>query len=81
MTEEDYWTSDPAFQEIIEMAAEQGQMLLTEPKHARRPFSDYQIKPLYESNPWQPAKTYYMVTMGDKNVGRLFNNYETAFNG
>jgi hypothetical protein len=79
MTEEDYWASDPAFQEIIETAAVQGQMLLAEPKRARRTFSDYQIKPLYESNPWQPAKTYYMVAIRDKNVGRLFNNYEAAF--
>jgi hypothetical protein len=50
MTEEDYWASDPAFHEIIETAAAQGQMLLAEPKRARRTFSDYQIKPLYESN-------------------------------
>jgi hypothetical protein len=80
MTEEDYWASDPDFHEIIETAAVQGEMLLTESKTERPTFRDYQIKPLYESNPWQPANTFYMVTLWDKNIGRLFDSYEAAFN-
>ena len=55
MTEEDYWASDPDFDEIIKTAATQGETLLTEAKCERRTFRDYQIKPLYESNRWQPA--------------------------
>ena len=35
-------------------------MLLTVSTSKQPTFRDYQIKPLYESNPWQPAKTYYM---------------------
>ena len=80
MTEEDYWASDLDFHEIIEAAAAQGEELLTEGKCDQPTFSDYQIKPLYESNPWQPARTFYMVTLWDNNVGRLFNSYEAAFN-
>jgi hypothetical protein len=80
MTEEDYWASDPDFHEIIETAAVQGEMLLTESKTERPTFRDYQIKPLYECNPWQPANTFYMVTLWDKNIGRLFDSYEAAFN-
>jgi hypothetical protein len=79
MTEEDYWASDPNFHEIIETVAAQGEMLLESKRH-RPTFRDYQIKPLYESNPWQPANTYYMVTLSDKSVGRLFDSYEAAFN-
>jgi hypothetical protein len=79
MNEEDYWASDPGFHEVIESAAAQGEMLLSEAKSKQPNFGDYQIKPLYESNPWQPARTYYMVTLWDKNVGRLFDNYEAAF--
>jgi hypothetical protein len=79
MTEEDYWAGDPDFQEVIEAAAAQGEMLLTEPKAGRPAFTDYQIKPLYESNPWQPAKTFYMVSLWDQNLGRLFDSYESAF--
>jgi hypothetical protein len=79
MNEEDYWASDPGFHEVIESAAARGEMLLSEGKSKQPNFGDYQIKPLYESNPWQPARTYYMVTLGDKNVGRLFDNYEAAF--
>ena len=80
MTEEDYWASDPNFAETIETAAAQGEMLLLQSKGDRPTFSDYQIKPLYESNPWQPANTYYMVTLLDRSVGRLFQNYDAAFN-
>ena len=79
MTEEDYWAGDPDFQETIETAAARGEMLLTEPKAGRPAFTDYQIKPLYESNPWQPAKTFYMVSLWDQNLGRLFDSYESAF--
>ena len=79
MNDEDYWASDPGFHEVIESAAAQGEMLLSEAKSKQPNFGDYQIKPLYESNPWQPARTYYMVTLWDKNVGRLFDNYEAAF--
>jgi hypothetical protein len=80
MTEEDYWASDPNFDEIIGMVAAQGEMLLRQSKRDRPTLSDYQIKPLYESSPWQPANTYYMVTLWDKSVGRLFDNYGAAFN-
>ena len=79
MTEEDYWASDPDFQEIIETAAAQGDILLAKPERKRPTFGDYQIRPLYERNPWQPGKTYYMVTLWDNNLGRLFDNYEAAF--
>jgi len=79
MTEEDYWASDPDFQEIIEAAAAQGDILLAKPERKRPTFGDYQIRPLYERNPWQPGKTYYMVTLWDNNLGRLFDNYEAAF--
>lgn len=79
MTEEDYWAGDPDFHQIIETAAAQGEMLLTEPETGRPTFTDYQIKPLYESNPWQPAKTFYMVSLWDQNLGRLFDSYEAAF--
>jgi hypothetical protein len=79
MTEEEYWASESDFHKIIETAAAQGEMLLTEPKPERPTFRDYQIKPLYESNPWQPARTFYMVTLWDNNLGRLFDSYEAAF--
>jgi hypothetical protein len=79
MTEEEYWAGDSDFHEIIEMAAAQGEMLLTEPKPVRPTFRDYRITPLYESNPWQPARTFYMVTLRDNNLGRLFDSYEAAF--
>jgi hypothetical protein len=79
MTEEDYWASDSELHEVIEAAAAQGEMLLIKAKIGPPSLGDYQIKPLYESNPWQPAKTYYMVTLWAENVGWLFDNYETAF--
>jgi hypothetical protein len=79
MTEEDYWANDLELHEAIEAAAVQGEMLLSGAKIGQPSFGDYQIKPLYESNPWQPAKTYYMVTLWAKNVGWLFDNYEAAF--
>jgi hypothetical protein len=79
MTEEDYWASDWELHEVIEAATAQGEIRLRMAKIDVLNFSDYQIKPLYESNPWQPAKTYYMVTLWAKNVGRLFDNYEAAF--
>jgi len=63
MNEEDYWASDPGFHEVIESAAARGEMLLSEGKSKQPNFGDYQIKPLYESNPWQPARTYYMVPL------------------
>lgn len=79
MTEEDYWASDSDLHEEIEAAAAQGEMLLSEARVGQPSFGDYQIKPLYESNPWQPANTYYMVTLWAKNVGWLFDTYEAAF--
>jgi hypothetical protein len=79
MTEEDYWANDWELHEAIEAAAAQGKMLLIGAKIGQPSFGDYQIKPLYESNPWQPAKTYYMVTLRAENVGWLFENYEAAF--
>jgi hypothetical protein len=79
MTEEDYWGSDPDFDAIIETAAAQGELLLTEPESKRPTFRDYHIKPLYEQAPWQPGKTYYMVTLWGNNLGRLFDSYEDAF--
>lgn len=79
MTEEDYWASDPDFHNIIETAAAQGEMLLTEHKSKRTTFGDYQIKPLYERAPWQRGKTYYMITLWNNNVGRLFDSHEAAF--
>lgn len=79
MTEEDYWASDSELHEVIEAAAAQGEMLLIKAKIGQSSLGDYQIKPLYESNPWQPAKTYYMVTLWAENVGWLFDNYEAAF--
>jgi len=79
MTEEDYWATDPDFDQTIETAAAKGETLLTQPKRVRPTFRDYQIKPVYESNPWQPAKTFYMVTLWDNNLGRLFDSYEVAF--
>lgn len=79
MTEEDYWATDSELHEVIEAAAAQGEMLLSKAKIGQPSLGDYQIKPLYESNPWQPAKTYYMVTLWAENVGWLFDNYEAAF--
>jgi hypothetical protein len=79
MTEEEYWASDSELHEAVEAAATQGEMLLSDAKVGRLSSGDYQIKPLYESNPWQPAKTYYMVTLWAKNVGWLFDDYEAAF--
>jgi hypothetical protein len=79
MTEEEYWASDSELHEAVEAAAAQGEILLIEAKVGRISSGDYQIKPLYESNPWQPAKTYYMVTLWAENVGWLFDDYEAAF--
>jgi hypothetical protein len=79
MTEEEYWASDSELHEAVEVAAAQGEILLIEAKVGRLSSGDYQIKPLYESNPWQPAKTYYMVTLWAENVGWLFDDYEAAF--
>jgi hypothetical protein len=79
MTEEDYWASDSELHDVIESAAARGEVLLREAKIDQPNRGDYQIKPLYESNPWQPAKTYYMVALWAENVGRLFDNYEAAF--
>ena len=42
MTEEDYWSSDPDFGEIIEAAAAKGEMLLTQIKREAANFQSYE---------------------------------------